>query len=401
MVASSMLAYEVCSMFYDRGTSLSAMMVFMFFALNRTVIDGGNMTEEYALLFQMISVYLVARHIKFGTWPESHMFIHGVCAGIAFFLRANMIFMWGAIALLAGYELLSRKDYRLFFKNLAAGLLGVMAALVPVLLYLVMNDAVSDGIFAMFTLNFMYTNLPKASLWVFIGRIFTAILNYHQIILIAGLVVSSFIAFKYTKSLRLYYFAMLFLSLLCVSLSGRKYGHYWIYLLPFCLSFACECAVYARRRYKHFAVWVFLATLFFGLTPTYTIRNALGREPSKRSILMTGYIKCNEAYHSENERLLVTRNGARFYNELGVIPSEKYFYIPAVSYEIFPDPIDSHINSIISGVNDVIIVSYQKGSKDIYPQAGRDEEIKDVLERLYDLLYFDEKNNIAMYGLKR
>ena len=118
-------------------------------------------------------------------------------------------------------------------------------------------------------------------------------------------------------------------------------------------------------------------------------------------------MKYNEPYYSENERVLITGIFPRLYNELGVIPQEKYFYIPSNGYEKFPEPRDSQAASILSGLNDVIIIVRRKGEDDIYPETGKSREIREVLERQYDLLYYrdelyyNDSLNAAMYGKKR
>lgn len=111
-------------------------------------------------------------------------------------------------------------------------------------------------------------------------------------------------------------------------------------------------------------------------------------------------MKCNEPYYSENERVLVTVHGAMFYEAFGVIPQEKYFYTPSNEYSAFPEAVDSHVASILSGVNDVIIVITLGGEKGIYPETGKSTEIQEFLDSYYDLLHYEEdgKRSAAMYG---
>ncbi len=123
----------------------------------------------------------------------------------------------------------------------------------------------------------------------------------------------------------------------------------------------------------------------------------------KQNIIVDEFVKCNEPYYSENERVLVTGNYAMFYDNFGVIPHEKYFYIPTNEYSAFPEPVDSHVASILSGVNDVIIIMGSSGEKEIYPETGKSSEIKEFLDSHYDLLHYEEdgRSSATMYGKKR
>lgn len=181
-----------------------------------------------------------------------------------------------------------------------------------------------------------------------------------------------------------YYFAMLIMTLVSVALSGRRYGHYFESLVPFCIPFAYWAASKIKSDwYKFSAVTLAIIMIVMGVMGM--------RGNNMRKILpIDEFVKRNQPYHSENERVLVTHR-SMFYNVLGVIPQEKYFYIPSNKYDIFPEPRDAQVASILSGVNDVIIVVRRKGENDIYPETGKSREINEVLEQKYDLLYYKKR----------
>lgn len=358
----------------------------MLFACMRFTLQGGNLTEEYALTFQMLSIYLLLKDTQHKTL---YMFIHGVNAGFVLMLRANMVMMWGAIALLSGYELLNEKNYAGFMKNLAAGVLGILAGVLPVVIYAAMTNSASEAIFAMFTYNLRYIDDGRSLLL----RIAGAVLNWREGILTVPVLISSAIVVR-RKNLRIgiYYFAMLLMSIICVGLSGRNYRHYYLYLVPFVMPGAYKAAlqIMQKLKYKQAVILIAFISLMFCWRPYNSLRPLLGLD----HINMKPFIEQNNKYYSENEKVLVTGNVVEFYNRLGIIPHKKYFYIPAGGYEKFPDPADSQVDSIISGENDVIIANTY------FAQSGRAGEIKEALAKFYVLLYHDEKNNIALYGRK-
>ena len=68
-------------------------------------------------------------------------------------------------------------------------------------------------------------------------------------------------------------------------------------------------------------------------------------------------------YYSDRKTVLTVNNKSMFYNKFNVIPEDKFFYIPAISYQTFPDAVNAQVQSILSGKNDIIILSYQNAEK--------------------------------------
>ena len=395
MFLCARIVYALLSKYADSTASFIGMQIFMFFVMKRSLLEGGNLTEEYALLFQVCAIYLLCKDD--GRHSYFFMMLQGIIAGIVLCLRPNMIMMWAGIALVAGSDMLRRKDFGRLAGNIAAGFAGLVIAALPVAIYAVLNDAVHDTLFGMFTYNFIYVGTSEASLLLNVIR---CIIRMDETLLIC-LVLSVTIMLVQSRRalLTLYYLAMLLFSVVSVALSGRFFGHYYEYLIPFCIPLSCEVAVrIPSSKYKYAIAMIFVLTVMFGLR---SVPSSIMLKLGKSLVSYEQYIKNNEPYYSEDERVLVTGNFAKLYNVLGVIPHDKYFYVPGTNYEVFTDPVDAQVASILSGENDVILVKYNDEKHEIYPETGRSEEITETLSRKYDLLYYDEKNNVAMYGKKR
>lgn len=408
MFVCARLSYSMFRIYSEEKTAFLAMQIFTFFALMPMNLEGGNLTEEYVLAFQVCSIYILVKSMMNNSeYTPVHMLLQGMMSGIALCIRPNMIMMWGAVALIAGFDLLRKRNVRGFFVNLSAGLLGFLISVAPVIIYALLNDSVQDTIFGMFTYNMRYMS-NDMSVSAFFGRIIHAFLNLRQIILLAAVIISAVIVFRKSRniSLRKYYYAMLFMCIISVSLSGRSYGHYYEYLVPFTMPAALWLAeksvrLNMRRYFTAVLLVMMLMSVYRAELKSVIVRITGIKTITPAYIDLDKFIVKNKDYYSENEKVLITgTHYAKFYNLFGVIPHEKYFYIPATKYEIFTDPIDSHIDSIVSGINDVIIVTYNsKGT--IYPEAGRTDEINHALNSMYDLLHYDSQNNIAMYGRKK
>lgn len=397
MFLCAKIVHAIVSKFADGRASLVATQIFMMFALLHSTLEGGNLTEEYGLMFQVLAVYMLVN--DGGKLSCLHMFMQGVLVGIVVCLRPNIAMMWGGIAIVAGYELLRRWDFARLSGNIAAGIAGVIAGVMPAVVYAVMTGSLSDMLFGTFTYNFVYLGggeggyFPAVMLWRMLMLAKTG--STGRLLLIFSLAVSCFImarrhkVFPFTR----YYFAMLFMSIASVALSGRNFGHYYETAVPLCLPFAYWVALKATaKNFRYAVISLCVLTMLFGARiPSYA---------NGKFLRAAEFVKYNEPYYSENERLLVAGDMPLFYEKLGVMPQEKYFYIPASEYDVFPDPRDSQVASILSGVNDVIFAVCPEGESDIYPETGKSREIAEFLEANYDLLHYDAGMNIWMYGRK-
>ena len=417
MFVCARIVYALFSMYTSSRVSWIGMQIFLLFAMAGSRFEGGNSTEEYTLVFQLCSIYLVAKYFHSGMseHPANYMLFHGITASIVLFLRPNMIMMWGAIALIAGIDLLIHKNFSGFFRNLTAGLRGMLIGATPVIIYAVMNNAVKDAVFAIFTYNFIYTASGSGlSIFTLLYRIASTLAKKSQIIFIAFILLSTVIMF--IKRRALYFSAMLFMCIISVSLTGYKYGHYYMQLVPFCISFAYEAAYelnllsespLSMLNTKIIVMIIFAITCVQG--GLVDIKAFLGIW-SARNAGMEQFIKYNEPYYSDNEKVLVTGNNAVMYNLLGVIPQEKYFYTPLMKimktgdniqeYDFY-EAIESQITSIISGDNDVVIVTKNERG-DIFSASERGEKAQEVLNSKYTLLYIyhGEYQDSYMYGRK-
>ena len=231
------------------------------------------------------------------------------------------------------------------------------------------------------------------------------LLYRRTIWLIVLLAVSAFMVLKSTKvsvKFKILYIAGLLFSLYSVALSGRNYGHYYEYLLPFILPVVLVVSEKISRilsekkiyfRYLAVIFWVFLTILCNISIPA---RLFLRTDSQKYAEATDELARLYKEKYSDLKNVLAVNNNATIYNKFDVLPQEKYFYIPAVSYKKFPEPIDSQAASILSGKNDVVILVYDNYKKKRIFQTSRyDKQIIEYLEEEYTMVC--EKNHIQMY----
>ncbi len=132
------------------------------------LLEGGNLTEQYALIFQLLALtlFMKSRQAERKVWQALWI---GVCGGLAFFLKQNMIGIWIAIGLIWLVDAIravwrrTRFDWKAgqaevrVLLELAAGFLGLVGL---VFASLVWRGIFPDFWFAAFSYNFFYSSLP-------------------------------------------------------------------------------------------------------------------------------------------------------------------------------------------------------------------------------------------------
>lgn len=344
----------------SRRALLFTLIVSVFYFFGGTY-EGGNLTETFCLPLQIISFYLLCRFFLSGDAVHRplYMFFHGLCAAAAFCLRPNLILMWVPAAAGIFLLMLVRKEYAAAFKNLLFGVLGLGAVMLPLAVFALAEGCFSDMIDQTILFSFRYIE-NNGSL---ISNIVTDALRSSTVniyILAAVSLGTVIVSKKAVLPAKLIYAGMTLFSLAAVSLAGRSYGHYREYLIPFIIPAVLLVTrlltVKTDSQYVLGPMCLLASAAVLFNCGKFTDFFITGSEDKNRveawSRLRTEY---SEKF-SEDDRMLVIGNMSVYYNVLEKLPEEKYFYIPDISYDVFPDPSDAQMAALRSGKYDVVFV---------------------------------------------
>ena len=179
MLAYAFIVMKIYQQVFAESDNVISSQVLVLCVLFPLVFEGGNLTEEYTLPFQFLSIYLLVKYINSGEVKHSPliMLIHGINAGIALNFRPNHVLMWVPIALIMSCSLIYNKEYANLIKNFLAGLAGLALGVMPVVIYAIVNGVLYDVIFGTFICNFMYINTSETS---FIYRVFNIVFHMRD-----------------------------------------------------------------------------------------------------------------------------------------------------------------------------------------------------------------------------
>lgn len=228
---AALAGYSFLSRSFGKWSALVGAVCFLLYL--PAVLDGGNLTEEYALFFQFAFLLTLAH--GFETRRRRYFYLAGLVSACLFLLRPNAIALpLAAGALLLGGYWRSREPE--LWKNLLTFFAGGMSLLAIVFLYFAINQALPQMLDAVFRFNFIYSH-ATISEQAYVMRMALRYLSTFGILAIAGWVLGlhalgTYSQFNVALFSLLLLVAALPLEVALSSMSGRLYPHYYMSLMP-------------------------------------------------------------------------------------------------------------------------------------------------------------------------
>ena len=216
-----------------------------------TVLEQGNVTEEYALVFQALCFWLFIRAQR-NNFPVHASFWIGILGGLAFNLKQTTIGVWIACALIVfAVRIFQRKSPLLDFLSLLAGWL--IPSLIFVI-YFASQNALSDYSEQAFLYNFIYIGKHEG-IRRLIPVFFKGFLLLSQggVLYLAALGWLAGLGYIWVNRkaaphpLILIALVDLPIEVILITISGRSIIHYYLTLLPV-MAILTGVVIYAVPR---------------------------------------------------------------------------------------------------------------------------------------------------------
>ncbi|MCL1851855.1 MAG: hypothetical protein FWF88_02350 [Peptococcaceae bacterium] len=204
-------------------------------------LQGGNLSEEYALPFMSVALYFITK-FYYNQWVLRifEVILVGACFSAVFLLRANICAFFLAMILVTVFVLIRQKQGAVLLRTTVFVLVGMVLFLLPVLIYLIANNSLGKCIDDAY-LNILgsYSQLPIMNVVV---NVFDMIETTAETgtAFVAVVFIIAYLVCLWKKAIfdqRLKYmlgiaFLGLFLNLLANSLSGVNQMHYFMTFIP-------------------------------------------------------------------------------------------------------------------------------------------------------------------------
>lgn len=306
-------------------------------------LDGGNLTEEYALPLISIALYISVSIIlseRSSAWQALAM---GFTFGLSLMLRPNMFAVWFIFSAYWVISCLVKKNFGTAIKYILFFVLGTIVALLPFMIYLWYNNALSDYIYQNFTFNSQYAQYTGRSSTF--GNIIKVLFSYASMALVA---LASCIVGIFSQKNRKILFVLLLLSMVLsialISISNTIYTHYYMVFVPIVVIAVSALFVLLKKalskrghgnKWTYFVVAGITVCLICAVGLLSWASNKSNSEATLRKGTTALSEKLNECA-SEGETLQVLGNMCQFYLFTDVKPAGKFIYDQPIA-NISPD----------------------------------------------------------------
>lgn len=207
----------------------------------------GNMSEEYALPFEIIALlvfidyfmkpekYEHSHPTKILSYLNGNVIICGCCFACVFFIRANMCSAWIVFCIMVLIQCLQKKQFWVLGKFITSFIVGMLIISLPIFIYLAVNGALNN-----FFSDYLYfskqyiSHETRASAINKVNSFFTFLNN--TFVLLAFVIMFAAILDKKRNQQNIFfdcgYVLYMLLNLLFICISGQTFLHYGMTLIP-------------------------------------------------------------------------------------------------------------------------------------------------------------------------
>lgn len=216
--------YKTVRIYTGRGLSLLLLLIstcplFSYF-------QGGNLTEEYAMPFIAVSLYIYADYFINTHINVFRLAACGFSFGAVLLLRPNMCSVWIVMCLGVLVQCIWTKNVRKLWPFLGGFMTGALIAVVPIVLWLAVHGAFGAFIEDYIVFNMHYSSseiVNRVSSFIQFGK------NWLTLFAMCGL---SYVCFRKRRYFDIVYLLYLLVTLLFICISGKSYSHYGMILVP-------------------------------------------------------------------------------------------------------------------------------------------------------------------------
>lgn len=370
---------------------------FLVFQNLTSISSNGLNCETFATLGIVISLYYFYNDVKSESYKLLHTFLYGIIFSFILLMKSNYTIYLAVIAVVIFMHYFRSKEIDQIVRHLIYGIIGIVAGLLPGILFSIYKKCLKEMIYYSFTVNFKYSNAPYLGLDTRIASILyaTSVFMPIFIVLLMGMAVSIFIEKKannnFTSSKVYKYFAiMMALLMLATLMSARDYYYYLLVLLPFLSIIINEILIYiyknvSKTKNKIVKTIITAAVLIISIASLAGINYKYGIEPMIKNgqirLKIARAVKSNfdNDIKLANKSFFVLGSELYLYEYLDVLPNFKYFCTPVIAMKYLEEPYLETVNYLENKGASMVVVGIGPTMKEFYENTN----VKEVLDRNY------------------
>lgn len=390
---------------YTRDKIISALTLLFLTPLFIICYEGGNLSEEYALLFISISFYLFSQIIVEKRISQVYYVLIGFLGAATFFIRLNMITVWGVYCLFLVYLGIKEKNFKQIFQQVRGIFLGGISFVLFIVLFSLYQGNFKEMIQQAFLMNILYADTLLSE------RIQTAF-DFIDLLLRTGIfpiIIIYFISFlniqnRTIKRTHIPIIIFLVLNFLTVILSGRFYKHYLtteIASLSVIVSFSIQFILLningkIRRLVSLVLILIIALPAGYEALKNHNLSFSKYESANQQEIeSLSKYIKKNS---SVDDKIYVHNLDANIYLLSERYSNSRFFVIPAVNYDNFPE-LKREFKRDLNFKSPKFIVLSRDFSANPNASSNLNIFISEVIEEKYHLISPIKSENFLTYEI--
>ena len=208
------------------GRKIACLIVIIQLALLRGYFEGGNLVEEYALPFICVALFIFMDYFFNQKISRFRLFMCGMCFGCVCLLRVNMIAVWVVCCIVVLAQCIREKKWKELGEYLLFFSLGIVTVGLPIVIWLGVNQSLLPFWEQYIEFNMVYSSIKPKNRWV-------ALMQFvNQPVIILSLMIEIYLFKTKEKAINGICLAFIAVTLLFISVSGSRFGHYCMILVP-------------------------------------------------------------------------------------------------------------------------------------------------------------------------
>lgn len=382
-IISCLIIYKICNRFTTKKSkSLLTVIICMIF-LSWFYLENPC-SESLALPFILLSfdkfILFILEEDKFS---KKESFITGACLGAVLLLRPNLISLWIVYDLCIFIKLIKDKKVKKLLNIILFTIIGLIAILIPFLLYLIVNNAFKDFIDIYLLFNIKYSGIKEHSI---IQTIYYFIKNTK--FTLVGVLLLNIILIYFTNKkknqkenlLLITNFIYYLITFTLVIMPQRNYIHYAIIMIPTIIAPIIILLKNINIKESITVAITFVTVMYLGMYVFNYVsaRNNLIYGYKEKMKIISKYI---QSLTDENDNVLQLGLETNLYNFSDRYYKGKYIYqFPVVKYseKIATEALEDIKNELPKLIVDLRI------QIDLNDKNKFNEEITYILQNNYD-----------------
>ncbi|EOH92754.1 hypothetical protein UAW_02793 [Enterococcus haemoperoxidus ATCC BAA-382] len=401
-------------MYFIKDTIVSSTTIVLYTGIILSSFDFGNYSEEFALPFITISLYLFAKIWLETTNSSWNLFFIGICGGITFFIRPNMIALWIVFCLLLLIRNVFKKEYSVLRKQILYIFMGGMLICLTVLVYSLINENLKEMVYQTFILNVQYSSSSVGEKILTAKSFFQFMTDYGILAFMFPFITLLIVnPQNLQKKFRVFYvilFIYLLVNFFTVIMSGRFYTHYFITMFPGLILATGIGFDWCLRQFDlALNKKIICILLLFVLTLSHSesafkdyVKQTNNNIPNEKiDSLVAKEAEYIKMHSTKSDRIYVHNISASIYNISDRYSNSKFFKLPSLDYLKFRNLKEEFTDKLYENPPKFIVVGRQTYlNKETLTDTKLDKTVVTAVKENYQVIPEYEETDYMVFQLK-